>query len=381
MDNVSNSRLRERADVNDQRGALVASTPHVDEIETAPRGDAPGDAPSPGDSPSVEENAPAADSTADETAAPREDASYRHIEAPEGTKPPQIYWSYTIALAVLHIGALAAFIPWFFSWTGLIVGILGHFVFGMLGITIGWHRLLTHRGFDCPKWLEYTLATLGVCCLQDSPARWVAIHRMHHQHSDNQPDPHSPLVNFFWGHVGWLLYRNHDHAHLRHYSRYARDLLREPYYLWLERYGIWFFIYIVHAVAFYLVGLAVGWATTGEWLAGVQFGLSLLVWGVFVRTVFVLHGTWAVNSLSHLWGYRNYDTRDHSTNNWLVALFSHGEGWHNNHHADQRSARHGHRWWEFDMSWCVIRTLEAVGLVWNVVRPDPKRPEIEPVPK
>src|SRR5262249_30248828 len=160
-----------------------------------------------------------------------------------------------------------------------------------------YHRLLTHRGFRCPKWLEHTLAVLGVCTLQDSPARWVMVHRMHHQHSDRQTDPHSPLVTFFWGHVGWLLVENRQLSRLETYERYARDILQDPFYLRFERNILWVWVYVAHAVAIYLVGLAVGWAMTGEVMGGVQFGLSLLVWGVIFRTIYTWHVTWGVNSI------------------------------------------------------------------------------------
>ncbi|MCG8653735.1 MAG: acyl-CoA desaturase, partial [Pirellulales bacterium] len=246
--------------------------------------------------------------------------------------------------------------------------------FGMLGITIGYHRLLTHRGFTCPKWLEHFFAILGMCNLQDSPARWVAIHRLHHQHSDKRPDPHSPLAGFLWGHMGWVVCRHKDLDRTSHYERYVRDLLRDPFYLRLERYGGWFYVFLGHAALIIAVGAGVG-----LWLDGVsgaiRYAASWAVWAVAIRTVFVLHGTWAVNSLAHVFGYRNYETRDQSTNNWLVALLAHGEGWHNNHHAQPRSAAHGHRWWEFDMSWWVIRFLERVGLAKDVVRPKLEKPE------
>jgi stearoyl-CoA desaturase (delta-9 desaturase) len=297
------------------------------------------------------------------------------LETPKTAQPIRIYWTYAIPLATIHVLAFLTLVPYFFSWSGLILGILGHYTFGMLGITVGYHRLLTHRGFSCPKWLEHTLAIMGICNLQDSPARWVAIHRIHHKHSDEQPDPHSPLVNFLWGHVGWLLVINRDHKDVNSYERYVRDLLRDRFYLELERKSLWLFIYLGHALIFALAGYGVGYWLTGTSAGATQLALSWVVWGVIARTVFVLNGTWAVNSLGHMFGYQNYKTGDHSTNNWLVALLAHGEGWHNNHHADQRSARHGHRWWEFDMSWYVIRLLQAVGLAWDVIGPSAKLQE------
>jgi stearoyl-CoA desaturase (delta-9 desaturase) len=288
---------------------------------------------------------------------------------PTGTQPMRILWAYAISIVLIHLLCLLTLLPWFFSWTGVVLMIGGHYVFGMLGMTLCYHRLLTHRGFTCAKWFEYLLATLGVCCLQDSPARWVAIHRRHHQHSDEQPDPHSPLVAFLWSHLGWLMVWNTEITSMSFYEHYARDLLREPYYRWLERRWMWLWTYLAHAALFFLAGLLIAGCTTGSLASGVRFGASLLIWGVFVRTVLVWHVTWSVNSLTHTWGYRNYDTADNSRNNWFVGLIAHGEGWHNNHHAEQGSAAHGHKWWEFDLTWQTIRLFEFCGLITNVVRP------------
>ena len=316
-------------------------------------------------------DAPTADEApaSDDSEAVTEDAA-GSLQTPEATRPYELMKTYAAVLLILHAVAALAFIPWLFTWSGLVAGIAGHFVFGMLGITIGYHRLLTHQGFKCPKWLERTLAILGVCNLQDSPARWVAIHRMHHQHSDHEPDPHTPLAGFLWGHVGWVIYRHRDLDTPKHFERYVRDLLRDPFYLALERSMMWFFIYAGHAVLIATAGGAVGYLTSGgSWAEAGRYYCSWMVWGVAVRTVFVLHGTWAVNSFAHMFGYRNYETREESRNNAWVALFTHGEGWHNNHHAHPRSAQHGHRWFEFDMSWWVIRSWEAIGLISNVQRP------------
>ncbi len=292
------------------------------------------------------------------------------VPFPEATQPLRIVWSYALVLLTIHVAALLVLVPYLFTWSGVILAIVGHFFFGMLGITVGYHRLLTHRGFTCPRWLEHSFAILGMCNLQDSPARWVAIHRLHHQHSDQQPDPHTPLANFLWAHIGWVVCRHRDLDRTTHYERYVRDLLRDPFYLRMERYSGWFFIFIAHAALITLAGAAYGyWIAGGSSSEAIRYAASWYVWAVAMRTVFVLHGTWAVNSLTHVAGYRNYDTRDNSRNNWLVALWTHGEGWHNNHHAQPRSARHGHRWWELDMSWWVIAMLEKAGLAKDVVRP------------
>jgi len=289
---------------------------------------------------------------------------------PAGVYPLKISWPYAIGITAMHLLTLLAFVPWLFSWTGVASVIIGHHLFGMLGMTVGYHRLLTHRSFQCPLWLERTLAILGVCCFQDTPAQWVATHRQHHCDSDDQPDPHSPLVSFCWGHFSWLFLQNRDKGHLRHLDRYAKDLLRDPLYLWLEKRQHWIWVYVAHAVLIFLLGAGIG-AITGGWDEALRMGLSLFVWGVIVRTVVVWHVTWSVNSLTHLWGYRSFETRDNSRNNWLIGLLAHGEGWHNNHHAQQRSAAHGRNWWEFDLSYRTIQLLEFMGLAWNVVHAKP----------
>ena len=277
-----------------------------------------------------------------------------------------VAWTYVVSILGFHLIALLALVPWLFSWTGLVLAVAGLYVFGTLGVNLCYHRLLTHRSFSCSKRLEHFLALLGCCCLQDSPSRWVAIHRLHHQHSDEEPDPHSPLLSFFWGHMGWLFVDQFRVA-LSLYERYVRDLLQDRFYFKLERKLAWVWVAAAHTALFFLAGLAIGTVSDGSVQAGLQFGASLVVWGVILRTVAVWHITWSVNSLSHVWGYRNYETSDHSTNNWFVALVSNGEGWHNNHHADQRSAAHGHRWWEFDVTYLTIKGLEKLGLVWDVV--------------
>jgi fatty-acid desaturase len=302
-----------------------------------------------------------------------EAAPARHARAKLPRKPARrgpLLWAYLLPIAIIHALALLACLPWLFSWTGLVAMILGVHVFGNLGINLGYHRLLTHRSFAVPKWLEYTLTIFALCCMQDTPTRWVATHRLHHNHSDQDEDPHSPLLDFVWGHVGWLFRKNPSVHDIGVYQKYARDLLNDPFYFFLEKRPIWAgYIYLLHAVAFFLVGFVAGRLIDGTWAAGLQFGLSLLVWGVLVRTVAVWHITWSVNSLTHRFGYRNYQTDENSRNNWLVALVSAGEGWHNNHHEDPASASVQHRWWELDISYYTIRVLEFAGIATKVVRP------------
>ena len=295
------------------------------------------------------------------------------LNLPAAVDRTRLVWPYTITVVVYHLVAALAVLPWCFSWTGLILAALGVFVFGSLGINLGYHRLLTHRGLECPKWLEHSFAVLGVCSMQDTPARWVAVHRRHHQFSDQQDDPHSPLVHALWGHVGWMLLENRDLARLGIYDRYAKDILRDKFYRRMEKSYLYPAIILASWAIFFAIGLAIALISRADLPDALQLATSVLIWAVFVRTVAVWHITWLVNSASHLWGYRTYDTGDDSRNNWLVALLSNGEGWHNNHHIDPRSAAHGHKWWEIDVVFWVVRLLEATGLAKNVIRPNPNQ--------
>lgn len=295
----------------------------------------------------------------------------KRLPHPKGVdKQSRILWEYVIPVIVFHLVIPFAFFTYFFSWWGIVWLFVGNYLFTSMGIGAGYHRLLTHRGFKCPKWFEYTLTTLGVCSFQDSPGRWVLVHRVHHQYSDHQPDPHTPRVSAFWSHMGWLFIDNRELSTAAAYDRYCRDLMRDPYYLWLQRSYNWVWVYLAHAVVFYGVGVLVGWLMHGTLAGAIQVGLIWVMWGVIMRTIFTWHVTWGINSFSHMWGYRNYETREDSRNNWLFAFLTNGEGWHNNHHADPRSAQHGHRWWEFDVTWCTLRTLEKIGIVRDLVHPN-----------
>jgi stearoyl-CoA desaturase (delta-9 desaturase) len=282
-------------------------------------------------------------------------------------------WQYAPFLLLCHLIAVLAFFPWFFSWTAVVLCVLGCYVFGTLGIAVCFHRLLTHRSFACPLWLEHTLSILGVCTVQDSPAYWVAIHRRHHHFSDDADDPHSPRETFFWAHVGWLTVKRGDMQPVPLIERYAMDLWRDPFQQRLEESDNWAKIVLASWVAFFALGFGIATLSGASAADATQLGLSVLVWLGAVRILFGWHTAWAVNSVCHLWGYRSYDTRDLSRNNAIVGWLASGEGWHNNHHADPNSARHGHAWWEFDLAWLTIRLFEAVGLAWDV-----KRPSLQP---
>ncbi len=256
-----------------------------------------------------------------------------------------VLWLNVLAIGTLHV--LCVFAPMTFSWSALALMFALSWLCGGLGICLGYHRLLTHRSFKTPAWMEYTLALLGCMNWQGGPVHWVGIHRIHHNESDQPDDPHSPQHGFTWAHILWCMIREPDGCDPRNA---ARDLRRDPIHAFIDD---WYWV-----PQFALAGLL--------YLLG---GWSWVIWGVCVRTVFVYHATWFVNSASHTWGYRNYETTDGSKNLWWVALLSFGEGWHNNHHAFQRSAAHGLRWWEFDPTHWTIRLMQLVGLARDVVTP------------
>lgn len=247
-------------------------------------------------------------------------------------------------MLVIHIGALLAFLPGNFSWSAVGLALFLHWVTGGLGITLGWHRMLTHRSFQTPKWLEYFLVFCGTLAVEGGPIWWVGLHRHHHLYSDQAVDHHDSSKGFWWSHMQWMLHEVPAEAEI---DRFTKDIADDRFYQFLDKY--FFPIQIVFAVLLYLIG---GW--------------PFVFWGVFVRLVFVYHTTWLVNSATHKFGYRTYETDERSTNCWWVALLTYGEGWHNNHHAYQYSARHGMEWWEFDMTWLTIRFLQAIGLAQKV---------------
>jgi len=253
----------------------------------------------------------------------------------------------------MQAGVLLA--PFTFSWSGL--GIcLGLYLLVGIGVTMGYHRLLTHRSFYTPKPVEYALTALGTLANQGGPMQWVAVHRVHHKHSDAEGDPHSPRDGVWWAHMLWWMPREPELDDSKHYVRYVRDLARDPVHRLFQRYHI--VLALVLAVVLVVVGQL--------WLG---LGLSWLIWGMCVRTSLLYHATWLVNSAAHIWGYRTYPTRDRSTNLWWVALVSLGEGWHNNHHAFPRSAKHGLRWWEIDFTYWMIRLLGLFGLAKRIYVP------------
>jgi sn-1 stearoyl-lipid 9-desaturase len=253
-------------------------------------------------------------------------------------------WLVIAFMVAMHIGALFALLPSNFSWAAIGLALFLHWVTGGLGITLGWHRLVSHRSFQTPKWLEYFLVFLGSLSLQGGPTEWIGLHRHHHVHSDDELDHHNSGKGFWWSHIGWMLY---EIPAKQEVSRYTKDIADDPVYKFLDTYFLP--LQIVLGAILYALG---GW--------------PFVVWGVFVRVVLVYHCTWFVNSATHKFGYRTYESGDRSTNCWWVALLTYGEGWHNNHHAFQYSARHGLQWWEIDMTWMSIWVLQTLGLASRV---------------
>jgi fatty-acid desaturase len=256
-----------------------------------------------------------------------------------------INWSSMIFMLIFHAFAVLALFN--FSWTALATATFIMWIGGSLGIGIGYHRLLTHRGLKTPKWLEYFLAICGTLSLQGGPIAWVAMHRLHHAHTEREGDPHTPRDGLWWSHMGWMLNGDSLHCEVEKLTRYVTDLAKDRFYLWLSR---WHYMTVVA-------------------LGGILFligGWSFVLWGVFVRIVVMWHATWLVNSAAHYWGSRRFETRDDSRNNWWVALISFGEGWHNNHHAHPAAARHGLVWYEVDINWYGIWVLKKLGLAKNI---------------
>jgi fatty-acid desaturase len=258
-----------------------------------------------------------------------------------------INWITAVWMVAFHLCAVAAL--FMFSWAGLIAAVAMWWVAGSPGVGMGFHRLLTHRGYRVPKWVEYALTVCGTLAFEGGPVNWVVTHRIHHAHTDAPGDPHTPRDGGWWAHMGWILRgtaQNHETAVL---WRYAPDMMKDRFHRLLNR-----FYYVPVVICGLLLFVLCGW--------------SVLMWAVFLRIVFNLHVTWLVNSVTHMWGRRRFATEDDSTNSWWVALLTFGEGWHNNHHAHPVSARHGLAWYEVDVNWWGIRTLELFGLARAIKR-------------
>jgi fatty-acid desaturase len=258
-----------------------------------------------------------------------------------------IRWPTMTVVVLFHLGALAALFYW--SWWGLLVAAIFTWVSGSLGVGMGYHRLLTHRSYRTSKVVEYFLTICGTLSLQSGPIYWVVTHRIHHAYTDELGDPHTPRDGRWWSHMGWILSGTAQQHSREVMEKYAPDLMRDRFIFWLNR--VYFVPLILMGIALVLLG---GW--------------RVLLWGVFLRVTLGLHSTWLVNSATHLWGRRRFETADNSRNSWWVALLTWGEGWHNNHHAHPTSAKHGLAWYEIDFNWWGIRVLQFFHLAKAIKR-------------
>jgi len=235
------------------------------------------------------------------------------------------------------------------TWLSVGLGV-GLYVVRMFGITGGYHRYFAHRAYRTSRWFQFVLAWLGCSAMQKGPLWWAVHHRNHHKYSDQDADPHSPIVrSFWWAHVGWVIsgrFRKAPYHEIKDYTRFVELRILNKLH--------WIPGFTLAAICFWIDG----WAG--------------LVWGFLVSTICLYHGTFLVNSACHVWGRRRYSTTDQSKNLWWAAILTLGEGWHNNHHHYQSCARQGFRWWEVDLSYYTIRALSFVGLVWDVREPTPK---------
>jgi fatty-acid desaturase len=269
-----------------------------------------------------------------------------------------ISWVTTSFMVAFHIGAVAAL--FFFSWKALALAAILWYISGSFGIGMGYHRLLTHRGYTTYQPIEYFLTLCATLALEGGPFFWVATHRVHHQNTDKEGDPHSPHDGGLWSHMGWIMTGRALHNNSNALLPYIPDLRKDKFHTFISK---WHWVPIT---ALGVVILAIG-------------GWKYVLWGIFLRTVVGLHATWLVNSATHMWGSQRFLTGDDSTNSFWVAMLTFGEGWHNNHHAHPQSARHGLAWYEFDLNWYGISVLKALGLAWDVKLPKFKTLQQQPV--
>ncbi|XP_022153399.1 palmitoyl-monogalactosyldiacylglycerol delta-7 desaturase, chloroplastic-like [Momordica charantia] len=273
----------------------------------------------------------------------------------------------TNACILLFLHVLCIFAPFQFNWSAFWIAFALYIITGLFGITISYHRNLSHRSFKLPKWLEYLFAYCGVQSLQGDPIYWVSTHRYHHQFVDTEKDPHSPIQGFWFSYIFWIFDSNTLTNKMSNFQerpdrstsvmimKHNRldnvgDLKKQTFYTFIHN------TYILHPIALAVILYAGG-------------GIPFLIWGMCVRSVMLLHATYLVNSICHLWGKQPWKTGDLSRNNWLINLIAFGEGWHNNHHAFEYSARMGFEWWQFDPGWYVVIFLQAIGLATQVKLP------------
>jgi len=269
--------------------------------------------------------------------------------------PGAIDWVRIVPYAGLHLACFA--VIWVgISWTAVIAALIAYVV-RMFAITGLYHRYFSHRAFKTSRLGQFIFGVLGASAVQRGPIWWAAHHRHHHAHSDQEGDIHSPKQVGFWkAHMGWFL----THRGFAPDMKYVKDLLKFRELRWLDRFDI--VVPTLLGVGMFLLGVLL--EKTAPQLG--TNGWQMLVWGFFISTVLCYHGTYTINSLSHVFGRQRYRTGDTSRNNWLLALITLGEGWHNNHHFYPNAARQGFYWWEIDISYYVLKVLSWFGIIWDL---------------
>lgn len=268
--------------------------------------------------------------------------------------------------------AAACVLPFFFYSRSAIIGFLVFYTITGLGLTLGYHRLFAHRGFEVPKWLEYVIAIAGYLAIQRGPIFWVSMHRLHHRYSDIPGrDPHTPREGLLHVHFGWHQRRRRDVWDTEIYRKLTPDLMQDPFYRFLDNERRDYLTYFGILIVSYLTGGLIDGLQASAFQFDTYNAMCFFVWVGLLNRVAVLHAFGFINSVCHEFGSRPYKTAgaDTSVNNFLVALIIFGEGWHNNHHAHQRSARHGLRWYQWDPAWYCIWFLEKTGLAHKVYVP------------
>lgn len=285
--------------------------------------------------------------------------SWADLEAIQEREPLCVDWLRCVPFVIMHLMCLG--VLWV-GWSPFAVSVaVVLYVVRMFAITGLYHRYFSHRAFKTSRLGQFLFALLGACAVQRGPLWWAAHHRHHHRHSDTEHDRHSPLQHgFLWSHMGWFMSRSNFATNLRAVS----DLAKFPELRFLDRFDA--LVAICLAVGIYFFGALVAWLDPALGTSGSQ----LLIWGFFISTVAVYHGTYTINSLAHQIGRRRYDTDDTSKNSFLLSLITLGEGWHNNHHHYPGSARQGFYWWELDISYYILVVLSWMGVVWDL-RPVP----------
>jgi stearoyl-CoA desaturase (Delta-9 desaturase) len=252
-----------------------------------------------------------------------------------------------IGFFAMHIGCIGIFFVEF-SWYAVALGVVLYLIRGF-GLTGGFHRYFAHRAYKTSRWFQFCLAVMGCAALQRGAMWWAAHHRLHHKHSDQEEDPHSPISHSVWfSHVGWVLSKRYDRIEWEQ----MKDFKKYPELLWLEKFDL-------------VPGVLIG-------LCCLALGPSYFFWSFLFGTICLYHTTFMVNSVCHLFGTRRFETKDRSRNNAFVAMLTMGEGWHNNHHHYPSAARQGFKWWEVDLSYIILKTLSLFGIVWDLRQPTPR---------